>query len=99
MPDFESKKQTPDVISSTKTPPTSWSEQKSRMDAMLAKLKSEIQEVKSMDKDLTRQFISLGGIINQIKAEQLEDDDTIDLEDDIKEDPSDENDEGDDTKL
>lgn len=86
------------MISSTTTgTTTSWSEQKSRMDAMLAKLKSEIQEVKSMDKDLTRQFISLGGIINQIKAEQQEEEDQIDLEDDIKEDPSD--DEESDTKL
>jgi len=50
----------------------SWSEQKSRMDNMLAKLKNEIQEVKSMDKDLTRQFINLGGLINKIKTDQLD---------------------------
>ena len=52
-----------------------WSEQKNRMDDMLSKLKSEIQEVKSMDKDLTRQFINLGGIINKIKTDQLDDED------------------------
>ena len=53
----------------------SWSEQKSRMDDMLAKLKNEIQEVKSMDKDLTRQFINLGGLINKIKTDQLDEED------------------------
>ena len=50
----------------------SWNEQKSRMDDMLAKLKNDIQDVKAMDKDLTRQFINLGGMINKIKTEQEE---------------------------
>ena len=57
-----------------------WNAQKVRMDEKLAKLKSDIQEVKSMDKDLTRQFISLGGIINQIKDSQMDDDDQLDYE-------------------
>ena len=69
MQDLNGKTQT----EKEKESKSSWSEQKSRMDDMLAKLKTEIQEVKSIDKDLTRQFISLGGIINQIKTEQIED--------------------------
>ena len=66
-----------------------WSEQKTRMDAMLLKLKNEIQDVKTMDKDLTRQFITLGGQINKIKNEQLfeeddyEDDDIINEEENL----------------
>ena len=66
-----------------------WSEQKNRMDAMLLKLKNEIQDVKTMDKDLTRQFITLGGQINKIKNEQLfeeddyEDDDIINEEENL----------------
>ena len=52
----------------------SWNDQKNRMDDMLAKLKNEIQDVKALDKDLTRQFINLGGIINKIKTEQLDED-------------------------
>ena len=59
------------------------------MDAMLLKLKNEIQDVKTMDKDLTRQFITLGGQINKIKNEQLfeeddyEDDDIINEEENL----------------
>ena len=63
----------------------SWSEQKSRMDAMLLKLKNEIQEVKTMDKDLTRQFITLGGQINKMKDEQLFEEDDYGDDDIINE--------------
>ena len=58
----------------------SWNEQKNRMESMLAKLKNEIQDIKTMDKDLTRQFITLGGLISKIKNEQLFEED--DYEDD-----------------
>ena len=58
-----------------------WSEQKTRMDSMLTKLKNEIQDVKSMDKDLTRQFINLGGLINKIKNDQLDEGDDYEEDD------------------
>lgn len=44
------------------------------MEDMLARLKSEIKEVKTIDKELTRQFIQLGGMINELKSSQEEDD-------------------------
>ena len=47
-----------------------WDEQKVRMDAMLDKLKNELKEIKGTDKDLTKQFISLGGKINELKVEK-----------------------------
>ena len=53
----------------------SWRVQKLRMDDMIAKLKTEIKEVKSIDKNLTRQFIMLGGKINKLKISQDNDDD------------------------
>ena len=53
---------------------SSWKDQKSRMDDMIAKLKLEIKEVKNIDKDLTRQFILLGGKISQLKITQEQDD-------------------------
>ena len=47
-----------------------WKEQKIRMDEMLSRLKAEIKEVRAIDKDLTRQFITLGTTINHLKAKQ-----------------------------
>ena len=47
-----------------------WEEQKLRMNEMLTKLKAEIKEVRAIDKDLTRQFITLGTTINELKAKQ-----------------------------
>ena len=47
-----------------------WEQQKIRMDEMLTKLKAEIKEVRAIDKDLTRQFITLGTTINELKAKQ-----------------------------
>lgn len=51
----------------------SWTEKKGRIDDMLDKLKNELKEVKNTDKDLTRQFINLGGKINELKTRRLED--------------------------
>ena len=47
-----------------------WEQQKKRMNEMLTKLKAEIKEVRTIDKDLTRQFITLGTTINELKAKQ-----------------------------
>ncbi len=44
-----------------------WNQQRSRIDGLLSTLKQEMQEVKSMDKNLTRQFIQLGGKIQKLK--------------------------------
>merc|ERR1712168_1002120 len=52
-----------------------WSKQKERMDAILLNLKTELKEVKNTDKVLTKQFIRLGGKINElkeVKAKQME---------------------------
>eukprot|EP00794_Sanderia_malayensis_P009014 gene9014-9978_t len=47
-----------------------WDQQKSRIDQLLSTLKTEMQEVKVMDKKLTRQFIQLGGKIQKIKEDE-----------------------------
>ena len=44
-----------------------WNEQRTRIDGLLSTLKKEMQEVKTMDKNLTRQFIHLGGKIQELK--------------------------------
>lgn len=44
-----------------------WDAQRNRIDGLLSTLKKEMQEVKSMDKNLTRQFIHLGGKIQELK--------------------------------
>ena len=59
-------------VQPTAKPAQSWTDQKSRMDHMLAKLKTEIKEVQVLDKHLTRQFIVLGGQINELKHQQDE---------------------------
>ena len=45
-----------------------WDKQRTRIDGLLSTLKKEMQEVKVMDKNLTRQFIHLGGKIQELKA-------------------------------
>lgn len=44
-----------------------WDQQRTRIDGLLSTLKKEMQEVKTMDKNLTRQFIHLGGKIQELK--------------------------------
>ena len=56
------------VVNGSASSHEAWEEQKGRMDKMLAKLKQDMQEVKSMDKNLTRQFIQLGGQIKELKT-------------------------------
>ena len=47
-----------------------WDAQRTRIDGLLSTLKKEMQEVKTMDKNLTRQFIHLGGKIQELKVEK-----------------------------
>ena len=47
--------------------PDTWDQQRTRIDGLLSTLKKEMQEVKTMDKNLTRQFIHLGGKIQELK--------------------------------
>ena len=58
-----------------------WDEQRTRIDGLLSTLKKEMQEVKSMDKNLTRQFIHLGGKIQELKEVEKKLLEEIDMED------------------
>lgn len=54
--------------SGTRQRSDTWDKQRTRIDGLLSTLKKEMQEVKVMDKNLTRQFIHLGGKIQELKA-------------------------------
>ena len=65
---MQSSLQQPVIGEDTRSGSDTWDQQRTRIDGLLSTLKKEMQEVKVMDKNLTRQFIHLGGKIQELKA-------------------------------
>ena len=49
-----------------------WDRRKNNINELLTKLRTDLKEVQGIDKDLTRKFITLGGEINNLKYDLLE---------------------------
>ena len=53
---------------------SSFQDRKTKLDEVIDKLRADIQVIKQLDKDLTRQFIQLGNNINLLKQKNDIDD-------------------------
>ena len=53
---------------------SSFQDRKTKLDEFIDKLRADIQVIKQLDKDLTRQFIQLGNNINLLKQKNDIDD-------------------------